>query len=152
MANSALMALGILIIIGMFFFTNVLVTPQQRQQIELARSACGFQLFGIPLGQIGQALNPEAAQACQQAQTYSQIVSFEMPAYIIGFILIVVGLVIGGKKKEVIREIIREKSSEKHETKEEEEEPKKKETKVKYCTNCGTKVKGKFCSKCGEPV
>lgn len=161
MANSSLVVLGLLMIIGMFFFSNVMITPQQRSQIDLADSACGS-----VFGKIGSAISGQVAEGCQQATTYNQILSLSGPVYLFGFILLLLGLVIGGKK-EVIKERVIERPKVKKQTNEEPEEeidevkPKVKESneekskeskKLKFCSNCGAKVKGKFCPDCGEKI
>ena len=145
--NGGLVALGILLLAGMFFVGNIIITPQQRNQVELAGGVCGS--FW---GKIGGAISPDVAEQCRQAQTFSQILSLEPFAYIIGFILLVVGLAIPSKKKEVIREIIKEREP-KPEI--EVEKIRKRiaiEPKVKFCSRCGAKIKGKFCTKCGRKV
>ncbi len=164
MANSSLVVLGLLMIIGMFFFSNVMITPQQRSQIDLANSACGS-----AFGKIGSAISGQVAEGCQQATIYNQVLSLSGPVYLFGFILLLVGLVIGGKK-EIIRERVvkqpkirqqaREESEEEidevnpkvKEAKESNEEKTRESKKLKFCSDCGAKVKGKFCPDCGEKI
>jgi len=162
MANSGLLVFGILIIVGIFLFTQIMITPQQRQQIELANKMCGASFLGIPIGQMGQSLSPNGAEMCRQVGIYSKIFSLSPIAYIIGFILIVAGLASGGKSKEIIKEVIREpmiieKHIEKEEKRGETEEKnttvkKEKVSKIKYCPDCGSRVKGRFCPNCGKKV
>jgi hypothetical protein len=157
LVNSGLAALGLFIIVGMFIFTNILVSPQEKAQIGLTNQACGS-IFG----QIGSAISGQVAEGCQNVQTYSSIASLSTPAYFIGFILLIAGLVTGGRKK-TIKEVIKEIPSGKNLTKEVEEEEESEEPeeeieeieekpKVKFCASCGTKVKGNFCTKCGEEL
>jgi len=96
--NAGLVVLGVVILIGTFFLTQVMITPQQRQQIELANQLCGANIFGIPVGQIGQAASPDVANKCQEASNISQVMDMAPFGYIIGFVLLVAGLAIGGKK------------------------------------------------------
>ncbi len=105
--NGGLVALGILLLVGMFLVGNIIITPQQRNQVELASGVCGSFL-----GKIGGAISSDVAEQCRQAQMISQILSLEPFVYIVGFILLVVGLAIPSKKKEVIREIIKEREPE----------------------------------------
>lgn len=144
--NSGLVAFGILVLIGMFLFGNFFISPQQRNQIQLAKSACGSFL-----GQLGGALSPDIAESCRQVQGIGQILSLEPFIYMVGFGLLVIGLILpSGKKEVIVKEIIKEPNFEVK--KENDLEDKKIKSKVKFCSNCGAKVKGKFCTKCGEPV
>ena len=156
MANSGLVVLGILMIFGIFFFTNIMITPQQRSQIEIANSLCGSSFLGIPLGKIGQAISPETASECNTVGGISQIFSLAPIGYIVGFLLLVIGLAIGGGKKEtIIREVVKPVTAKGYDLDEDvdsEEEIKTVKEKVKYCKNCGEKVKGNYCSGCGEKV
>jgi hypothetical protein len=151
MANGGLVALGVLIIIGMFIFGNVLITPQQKNQIKLASSLCGS-----PLGAIGGSVSSDVANGCQQVGFLGTILNYELFIYFGGIILLVIGLAIPSGKKEVIREIVKEKSTQKEEPEEEIEEESeiKKPAKFKYCSDCGTKVskKSKFCIECGKEL
>jgi ribosomal protein L40E len=175
--NSGLAALGIIILIGTFFFTEVMITPQQRQQIEIANKMCGASIFGIPVGQIGQAVSADAANACKQAGDAYQSMSMAPIGYILGFILLVIGLVAGGKKgdsepkskhKKTVEEekfkcdvcgkiYANQKEAVRCEARHEfEKEPDKKTEilKTKFCKKCGTKIKEgvKFCTKCGNKL
>lgn len=148
--NSGLVALGILALVGMFFIGNIIITPQQRNQVELASGICGS--FW---GKLGGALSPEVAEECRKAQTAGQILSLEPFIYIVGFGLIVLGLALPSRKKEVqiIREVIKEPVKElEHEPEIKSKKRIRKRRKVKYCSNCGAKVRGKFCGKCGRAV
>ncbi|MFZ3077103.1 MAG: zinc ribbon domain-containing protein [Candidatus Aenigmatarchaeota archaeon] len=159
--KSGLVVLGILLMLGMFMFSNVLITPQQKQEAQLANSLCNSNVnilgFNIPIGQSVQSVSPDIAQKCQGASTLSSILSFETPAYLIGFVLLVLGLALGGRK-EVIREVVRERNEkvEQEEPEEEEETPEEnvKKKGVKYCSDCGNKIKvgEKFCGSCGKAV
>jgi hypothetical protein len=153
--NSGLVALGISILVGMFFLGNIFITPQQKQQLELVSTACNFNIWGLPIGQIGQAISPETAEKCEQVKTAKQILSLQPYIYIGGFVLLVLGLALpSGKKEVMVREVVKG-------PKEIEEIKIKKEPKpgvrvvkpkIKFCTNCGAKVKGKFCSNCGKKL
>lgn len=160
--KAGLVVLGIIFMVGMFLFSNVIITPQQKQEVKLVNSLCNVNVglfgFDIPIGQAAQALSPEATEQCQQYSLISKIISYEMYVYIIGFVILVLGLALGGGGKTIIREVVKE-SHEKVEDEEEpeeetEEEPKikKGKLKTKYCSNCGTKLKvgHKFCGKCGK--
>jgi len=156
MANSGLIVLGILMILGIFFFTNIMISPQQRSQIELANKACGSSFLGIPIGQIGQALSPEIARECRNVSGISQIFSIAPFGYLIGFVLLIAGLAIGGEKKEtIVREVVKPMPARDYELDKDidfEEELKSEKKEIKYCRNCGAKVKGKYCSECGERI
>lgn len=154
MPKTGLVILGIILLVGTFFLTQVIVTPQQKQQIELVKTACNFNLFGIPVGQIGQAISPDAANTCEQVRMASLIMTWGWIGYLIGFILLVAGVATGGKK-EIIREIIREPAKHKEKVKEEgseETEKPKSKKKGNFCAHCGEKltVADKFCPSCGE--
>ena len=155
---------GLILLIGMFIFSNVLITPQQKQEVQLANSLCNLNIglfgFNIPIGQGAQALSPDIAQKCQNISTIAKILSYEMYVYLIGFILVVLGLALGGHK-EVVRDVIREKTRKEEEPSEEEPEEEEKTPKrhikkkeVKYCSNCGNEVKvgEKFCGSCGKKL
>jgi hypothetical protein len=137
-------------LIGMFFLGNVMITPQQRNQVEIYSSVCGS--FW---GKLGGALSSEVAENCRQVQIFGQILSLEPLIYITGFALLVIGLIIpSGRKEVIVREVIKE-PLEKPESmvkKGDEGEEEKIKSKVRFCSNCGAKVKGKYCTKCGEPV
>jgi|UniRef100_A0A7C3WLZ3 hypothetical protein len=149
--NIGLVIFGIILIGGMFFLANVYITPQQKQQLELISTACNFNIWGIPVGQIGQAISSDVAQKCEQVKTVKQILSFQPFVYILGIILLVVGLVIGGKKEvHVIREVVKEPEEEIEDGTEE----KAKKKGYKFCSECGAKVKAgeKFCGNCGNKL
>ncbi|MCK4730039.1 MAG: zinc ribbon domain-containing protein [Candidatus Aenigmarchaeota archaeon] len=155
------MILGIIFFVGTFYITQIMISPQEKQQVELANQICNFDIYGIPLGQIGQAISPEAAGKCEEIKTISMVITWGWLGYVMGLFLLVVGLVTGGRK-EIIREIIREpvnysKTEEKEYLDEEEDEElddKENIKKIKYCASCGKKLsKGeKFCPKCGEKI
>lgn len=152
--NIGLIIFGIFLIVGMFFLANVYITSQQKQQLELVNSVCNFNIWGIPVGQLGQAISPDVAQKCEQVRTVKQILSFQPFIYILGFILLVVGLAIGGKKEvHIIREVIKEPEKEVEETEEKPRE-KIKKGRYKFCSGCGSKVKAeeKFCGNCGSKL
>jgi preprotein translocase subunit SecG len=161
--KAGLFVFGLIILIGMFIFSNVIITPQQKQEVQLANSVCNLNVglfgFNIPIGQAAQALSPEVAQQCNSVSTIAKILSYETYVYIIGFIILILGLALGGNK-EVIREVVREKSEKSEEEPEEEEEEKeehkskKGKSKVKYCSECGSenKIGDKFCENCGKKL
>ena len=117
-------------------------------------------IFGITVQDIAKLVSPDTVSKCNQYLILMQILSYEYIFYIVGIVLIVIGLAFGGKK-EVIREVIKEV---KHEEPEEEEEPeeiekepetkKTSDKKAKFCGKCGNKLKpnDKFCGKCGGKV
>jgi hypothetical protein len=160
--KAGLFIFGLIILIGMFVFSNVLITPEQKQQVQLANSLCNANVnvfgFNLPIGQSAQALSPDIAQRCQQVSIVAKILSYEMYIYIVGFVLIVLGLALGGSK-EVVREIVKEKREKKPEKPEEETEEKESEKYVKkkgikYCSECGSsnKISDKFCGSCGKKL
>ncbi len=172
--NGGIFTLGILMLIGMFFLSNVYITPQQRNQIELSSSACGSSL-----GTWAGALSSDVAEQCRTLQNVGQILAVEKYVYLGGFGILVLGLLIPGRKKEVIiREIVREpkeiEEAEIETSSEREDTPVPKanlyvcnkcKMKVsendefcpncgnrlnKFCSKCGTKIKGRFCANCGK--
>jgi len=153
--NGGLILLGILIAGGMFFLANVYVTPQEKQQVALIDQACNLNLQGIPLGQIGQSLNADAAQICERAKFAKQIMAFEMYGYGLGGLLLILGLVTGGQKEvHVIREVERHSAREEAEDEEDEDahvDKKKSKGDKTFCAECGSPVtkKDKFCKGCG---
>ncbi len=152
--NTGLVIFGIIIIGGMFFLANIYITPQQKQQLELVSSACNFNIFGIPIGQIGQSISSDIAQKCEEVRIVKQILSFEPFAYLLGFILFVIGLVIGGRKEvHIIKEFVKEPEEELEEGVEEKSIKSNKKV-YKFCSNCGNKINPgeKFCGKCGNKL
>lgn len=142
--------------IGMFVFSNFIITAEQKQQVRTADQLCNFDfsLFGISVSDVVKTASPEIAQQCEEAAQIKQILSYEIYAYAIGFILVVLGLALGNGGGNV-REIIREVPKIEHKGDDEEEETKPiKKTKVKYCPKCGNRVKRgeKFCGSCGKKV
>lgn len=113
----------------------------------------------IPVKPIIQIVKPEILERCNQLATLMQILALEIYIYSIGFILLVVGLVIGGKREvQIIREVekparkvVETETEEVEEEEEVEEKPKKGK---KFCSECGSPVrpKDKFCKKCGKKV
>jgi len=153
--NAGLVVLGLILMGGMFFLVNVYITPQQKQQLELVSTACNFNIWGIPVGQIGQAISSDVAQKCEQVKTIKQILSLQPFVYILGFILLVAGLVTGGKKEvQVIREIVKEPEREAEGEMEEMSKEKIKKKGYKFCPVCGSEVKPgeKFCGNCGNKL
>jgi len=159
MVKVGLVILGTLLLIGTFYVAEIMITPQQKQQLDLIKQLCNINIYGIPLGQIGQALSPNLADQCEQVRITSLVMTWSWAGYVVGFILLVLGLALGGSKT-IIREVIREPQT--FYEKEYEEEPKiikksdkkmKKET-VSFCSNCGKKLSGdeEFCSNCGEKI
>jgi heme/copper-type cytochrome/quinol oxidase subunit 1 len=158
--NSLIFLLGFLIVIGTFVVANIIITPEQRNQIEIVNQMCGFNLFGVPLGKIGQAVNPEIAQQYQQIGILGKFFSVTPYLYAVGFVLIIVGLVLGQKTKEVVKvkekpvSVSKEEPEEVEEEEDTEPETKKASKKAKFCIECGNKLKpeDKFCGKCGTEV
>jgi len=175
--NKGLVIFGLLIIIAFVIFKYVIVpmivAEIQREAekyigpfkslvtLENLKTLCGLTeatvpILGIPIPikPIVGIVSPEILEKCNQLSTLMQILALEIYVYFVGFILLVVGLAIGGRK-EVIREVIREKRHEK-EPEEEEETPKKRVKKkgVRYCYYCGGEIKRgeKFCGSCGKKV
>jgi len=155
--NSALLILGVLLIVGFFLFSNVMISSEQKQEIQLANKLCNFEYSGIPLGHFGQILTGlfkpewEVAEKCEQIGTLAKILSMSTYIYIAGFVLVILGLALGGKTKEVIKII------EKPVTISKEIEPEVEKLSVEktnFCGECGNKLKpdDKFCGKCGAEV
>lgn len=136
--------------------------------LDRLNSACGLTsiqipILGIPIKSVVQATIPGIVEKCNQLATLLQILSFEIYIYAFGFLLLVLGLVLGGGKREIIREVVREKAHKEEESEEEpeEEEQEKEETKskkgkskVKYCSECGSEnnTGDKFCKDCGKKL
>lgn len=168
MANAGLVFIGILLVGGMFFFSNVMI--DNPEQIELAASACD-----TSAGEIGQALSGTIAENCNKAQTYSMILGLKPIVYIVGGLLFLIGLVVGrggkterkvekkivhtsedkGKTSRKIKEESKEtESDEGKESEETSKESKEDKSESKYCTNCGAEVgpDHNYCPECGEEV
>lgn len=149
MANKGLIVIGIIIIIGVFYLTNIYLTPQQIQQIELANYVCNLEVMDIPLGALGRAISPDAANECEKVEMIMPVIKYRLYLYGLGILLIIIGVAIGNKQ--IVKEVV-------HITHhEEKKEPVKKEeektvTKARFCRKCGTKLKPgtKFCNKCGN--
>jgi len=148
--NIGLVILGVLIIGAMFFFSNILITPQQKSQIKIASSLCNS-----PLGSIGGAISSDVATNCQQIGFLGTIIGYETFIYLAGIVLLVIGVAIPSSKKEV--HVIKEVEKPKEETEDElyfekTETKGKKSNEYKFCSKCGAKIskKSKFCTKCGE--
>lgn len=143
-----LIILGVIVLGVIFFVGNVYITPQQRNQIDLAGSGCES-----ALGKIAGALSSGVAEDCQKIQLAKNVLSFEPFVYIAGAGLLVLGFLIPSGKKEVkiIREIVKPQIEPEDI---EEKIPKHTKKTSKFCGNCGTKVStnSKFCSDCGEKI
>jgi len=65
-----------------------------------------------------------------------------------GFLMLVLGLALGGSKREIVRVV------EKRVRNDDDEDTPKSKDKGKFCGNCGVKLKmgDKFCGSCGEKV
>ena len=155
MVRYGVVILGVIVLVGTYYVLNIYITPQQKQQLALAQVACNANIGGIPLGQIGQMVSSEAAQACSQAATLSQILSVGPIGYLVGAGLVILGLVIGNgkKRKKVVYEEEEEEPEE--EEAEVEEEPEETEQIVKVrCKKCKTlnEEEAKFCKKCGKKL
>ena len=140
MPKSSLVILGILIIVGLFLFTNVLITPQQKTQINWAKGACNFPLFGS----LAKGLSGEVANRCAQYEVLYKIFQFSPYIYGIGGILLFFGLIAGGRRERIVEKVIYVDRKRK--------ENKKEKPAPKHCPNCGTKIKAKYCNKCGKKV
>jgi hypothetical protein len=153
--NIGLIIFGVIIMAVMFYLTNYYITPQQKQQLELIDTACNFNAWGIPIGQIGQAISPDIAQKCEEVKTAKQILSFQPYVYGFGGLMIILGLVTGGKREvHVIREVERPRHRESEDESEEEEAEEKPKKGSKFCSKCGNRIKigEKFCGSCGAKV
>ena len=140
MANSGLVTIGFLIILGVFYLTNIYVTPQQTQQLLLADSVCNS-----AIGSIAGALSGDIARECEKIRTIAPIFYQRMNLYIFGLLLIIIGMFMGSSNTKIVEEYIDEpikKST-----------PNKKEIRDKiHCESCGKSVSknAKFCKHCGE--
>ena len=136
-----LVGFGILIMFVMFVFGSTVPSEMRiyRTQIE---ATCGSPVA---------AMFPEAAEYCMKMQSFQGIMSIEPYAYVGGFVLLILGLILPSGKKE-IREVAREPLREAIATDvivcpECGEENK---TTAKFCDGCGELLRR--CSVCGEPV
>lgn len=174
MVNWGVVAIGIIIILGTFYATEIYITHEQKEQLKAAQAWCNTRVevmgITIPIGQLAVdnllPLFKSGTPNCEQINTLSTQLSYAWLGYVAGFLLLLVGLVIGGQNT-VIREIVREpvhhtRSSghsrsveESEESNEEEpEEQIKPAKKANFCGKCGTKLQGheKYCHKCGVKV
>jgi hypothetical protein len=131
MANSGLIIVGLVIIFGFFAYTQVLHSPQEKQMMELKNDACGIPI----IGQIVQVANPNVAEECEEANFASQLFRLAPLGYILGIVIVLVGIATGGRK-EVIKEVVKETVK----------------TEPKKCAKCGSVISGNFCSSCGTKV
>lgn len=94
MARGGLIAIGIIIIVGIYFFTNIIYTPQQGAQLKIAKAACDS-----TLGAMSGALSSSIAKDCQQVRIFATIFEFAPLLYLLGGILFLVGLAVPSKNK-----------------------------------------------------
>jgi len=109
MSNTGLIVLGIIILGLAFYVNNILFTPQEIQQLELANYLCNSEVFGIPVGHMGQAMSPDIANKCNMINQFMPVVQYRMYIYGLGILLIIIGAVVGrgkSKPKEEKKEVI----------------------------------------------
>lgn len=166
MGSKALVVIGILVIGFTFYVNYIMFTPQEISILKAADFLCNFEIAGIPAGQIGQAVAeyvaPDLVRVCEKAKTFLPIIKYEFYLYVLGVIILIVGLAVGGKQEKiVIKEVekhipfVHEEKPKKTEEKHKEEETTKKEdSEIKFCHKCGNKIKPgtKFCNKCGNKI
>jgi hypothetical protein len=100
MANKGLIVIGIIIIVFVFYVNNVMFSAQEIQQLEIANYLCNAEVFGIPIGQLGQATSPEIAQRCNMIDQFMPVIKYRLYLYGLGIVLVIIGAAIGmgGKK------------------------------------------------------
>src|SRR3989344_3191630 len=107
MANTDLIVFSVLILLAAYGIDNE-VTPQERTQLELGFEACNFNYYGLPVGELGQGLSPDLAERCEEIKQQRSLLNLIDPAYMLGFILLVVGLFTGGGQTVIIREVVKD--------------------------------------------
>jgi|GEM_PF-6180483 len=164
MTSKALIVIGILIIVFTFYVNYMMFTPEEISILKTADFLCNFEIAGIPAGQIGQAVAeyvaPDLVRVCEKAKTFLPIIKYEFYLYILGVIVLVVGLAVGGKQERVIIKEVEKHIPFTHEKEpkggkgEKEKSTEKKYTEIKFCRKCGNKIKPgtKFCNKCGGKI
>lgn len=90
--NGSLVVLGILMMAGMFFVGHVMITPQERSQIELSNSLCDS-----PLSSLVGAFSSGVAEECEKVGFLGMALSLEPFIYLIGFVFLVIGLALPKK-------------------------------------------------------
>jgi len=118
---------GLLILIGTFYVANIYVTAEDKQDIK-----SNYNLCESKIGSVGKFISNKVTSGCEDNTYKYYLLSYHWIAYIIGGILLIVG--IAGKsnvnnKKETIEE----------------------KTRNRICIKCGTETydKDEFCPKCG---
>jgi hypothetical protein len=109
MASYGLIVLGILIIIGNFYFTNVWIFPEIRTLVEEEYPKCNFTESGIPMGSDGLSMNEDGERVCKGAKTLNDFLYWDWLLYLHGLGLVVLGLGVRHSKnsnKEIIREVV----------------------------------------------
>lgn len=87
MVNRALVITGIAFIVAMAVFARVIITEETRAGIITAQA-----LTNSPLGQFVADLSPEISGAAQSLSILGTLLSLELPVYVFGAFLIILGL------------------------------------------------------------
>jgi hypothetical protein len=115
--------------------------------------AVGILMIVPELEEEGMAIATRGSVSIVSATTIAVVIMIGFGIF--GFILLIVGLVSGGGKKEIIKEVIHTPIFPTVQTpKVEEKKTKKLEIGKNFCVECGKKLKStdKFCPKCGTKV
>ncbi|MCX6818206.1 MAG: zinc ribbon domain-containing protein [Candidatus Aenigmarchaeota archaeon] len=164
MTNKALIVIGILVVGFTFFVNYIMFTPQEISVLKSADFLCNFQIGGYNIGQFGQAIAeyvaPELVRTCEKAKTFMPFIQYEFYLYVLGLIILVIGLAVGEKREKIIIKEVEKHIPFTHEKGSETEKneikilKKEDSAEIKFCRKCGNKIKKsvKFCNKCGNKI
>ena len=151
MGNAVSLVIG-LVIVGIVFGFTMNVTPQQIEQIKLARNMCNANVDlpivgNVPLGAIGRSISGDVARGCDEVETKAMLIplyTYRLPLYGIGLLFIIFGIFSGGGNQPKV--IVQNMS--KHATGPE------KIAGHKFCHKCGEEIahNSTFCKFCGTKL
>lgn len=148
MAKVSLIITGAIFLLATFIVLEVYLDTNSKSDIRTANSLCTAQVnfmgFTVPIGSWGQRLLGAEAD-CQKVHYLMLLITYGWIGYAFGGFLLVLGLVLGNRRREHHEE--REERHEHHQHSQQKHIS-------KFCGNCGGRLgkHSKYCHKCGEEV
>ena len=135
MAKTGLVVLGVILLLITFVVLQVGLSPEDKNKIQAMNSLCTANVFGVPVGDIGQQLLGKE-EDCSKARSMVMLMDYGWIGYALGALFLIFGLATGNEKSESSQR----KHSSRHRS--------------KHCGSCGEELEGheKHCSECGAKV